>query len=74
MPNKSTPKTQVEMAARLAELKADDRMSYPSANCQINVILAMIQIEVGAKIHALEWALGLPLSTFPLKKQPKKKA
>lgn len=61
-------KTIKELTHRLAELKNDERMTYVPANVQINVVLALIQVEVGAKIHALEWALDLPLSKFPLKK------
>lgn len=60
-------KTEQEIRARMDELKSDERMTYKSANVFINAPLAIIQVELGAKIHALEWALGLPLSKFPLK-------
>lgn len=61
-------KTRDQMASELARLKADERMTYKTAHVQINVVLALVQVAVGAKIHALEWALDLPLSRFPLKK------
>ena len=43
---------------KINDLKSDERMSYPSANIQINAPLALIQLSIESKISALEWALG----------------
>lgn len=54
--------------AKIAELKADKRMYYPTANIQINAPLALIQFSMETQLNTLEWLLGLPQSKFPLKK------
>lgn len=66
---KTVLKSPAELLAKLKELKTDQRMTYPHADIQINAPLALIQVDVSAKIHSLEWALGLPLSKFPLPKK-----
>lgn len=65
-------RTEAQLRERLALLKSDERMHAPPANVHVNCVLALIQCEVGGKINALEWALGLPISVFPLKRQGKK--
>jgi len=61
-------KTEAEILKKIAEIKADERLSYPSATVFANAPLALIQMSMKAELNALEWVLGLPLSTFPLKK------
>lgn len=60
---------QQQMRERLEELYGDDRLTYPAAYVGTNVALALVQVELTAKVHTLEFALGLPLSKFPLKKR-----
>lgn len=50
----------------LRELKADERMYYPSATVFENAPLALIQIASEAKINLIEKTLGIPFSSFPL--------
>jgi len=59
--------TKQEIKNKIAELKNDERLYYPSANLFSNAPLALIQLDLGAKINSLEWVIGLPLSKFPLK-------
>jgi len=48
----------IEIQAKLAELKKDDRLKGPSATVEINAPLALIQLSIESKIAALEWVLG----------------
>ena len=48
----------IEIQAKLAELKKDDRIKGPSATVDINAPLALIQLSIESKIAALEWVLG----------------
>lgn len=50
-------KTEKEIKAKLAELKSDERLSYPPADVFSNAPLALIQVELEAKVKALEWVL-----------------
>lgn len=50
-------KTKVEIEKRLAELKADERLSYPPANVFTNAPLALIQVALKNEIMALTWVL-----------------
>lgn len=43
--------------AEIARLKRDERYSYPPAQVQINAPLALIQVDLKARVQALEWAL-----------------
>lgn len=65
-------KTKEEIEKKIAELKADERLTYPPAQIMINAPLALIQLDAKAHIHSLEWALGIPRSVFPLPKKRKK--
>lgn len=56
------------MEEELKELKADERMYYPSASVVTNAPLALVQTSMEAKINLLERMLELPVSTFPLTK------
>ena len=60
-----------KMRLQLAVLKADVRMTYPTAQIFSNAPLALIQCEIAGKINLLESLLGIPLSGFPLKKSAK---
>jgi hypothetical protein len=65
-------RTPQEIAEKLIELKSDERMSYPSTSVFVNAPLALHQMGAATKINTLEWVLGYPISTFPLKaKAPK---
>lgn len=59
-------KTEKEIRDRLEELKQDPRNYYPLAEIFSNAPLALIQLDISSNIHALEFALDLPLSKFPL--------
>ena len=51
-------RTAKELRFQLAKLKSDERHKYKLALVQINAPLALIQVEIQAKIDALEWALN----------------
>lgn len=57
--------------AKLDEIKKDERLTYPSANIQINAPLALIQLEAETRIRTLEWVLEVTPSKFPLPKPRK---
>jgi len=76
--NCKTPGTEIDaadlikrMSEELAELKSDERMYYETATVFANAPLALIQLGIGTRINLLEKYLGLPISTFPLKKSTK---
>jgi hypothetical protein len=50
-------KTKAEIEKRLAELKADERLSYPPANVFTNAPLALIQVALKNEVMALTWVL-----------------
>jgi hypothetical protein len=50
-------KTREEIEKRIAELKADERLGYPSANVFTNAPLALIQVALKNEIMALNWVL-----------------
>lgn len=51
-------RTKEEIEEKIAYYKADTRLQQPSATVQINAPLALIQLELEARISALEWALS----------------
>ena len=51
-------KSKEEILAKIKDLEGDDRHKYEPALVQINAPLALIQVEIQAKIDALMWALG----------------
>lgn len=57
-----------DMEKELKELKSDGRLSYPDASVMINAPLALIQVDLKARIHTLEKHLKLPSSKFPLER------
>jgi hypothetical protein len=59
-------KSPLEIRAKLREIRADERLAYPSAMIHEDAPLALFQCESAAKINSLEWVLGLPFSKFPL--------
>lgn len=63
---------QDKMKKKLAELKSDERLTYPAATVFENSPLALHQCACESQIHLLESILGEPLSSFPLPKQIKK--
>jgi hypothetical protein len=43
--------------ARLKELKSDERYNYKPADVFVNAPLALIQVDIEARVSALEWVL-----------------
>lgn len=66
-------KTERDIITRLALLKDDSRLRRPSATILENAPLALIQLELETRIHALEWVLEYPLTVFPLVTRAQKK-
>ena len=62
-----------QIKSRIAEIKEDERLSYPSANVFTNAPLAIIQIGLATELQTLEKVLGIPLSAIPLTKNKRKK-
>jgi hypothetical protein len=54
-----------EIEDRLIMLKSDERLQGPPAQVQINPPLALVQTDLEASIHALEWVLKKDFSRFP---------
>lgn len=52
-----TPK---EIQKRIDEIKADERLSYGSANIVINAPLALVQLALEVELSTLEKVLGIP--------------
>lgn len=50
-------KNENEIEKELARLKADERLSYPSANVFINAPLALIQQDLESRVAILQWVL-----------------
>lgn len=50
-------KNEIEILKKLKEIKDDERLSYPSANVEINAPLALIQISLEGQISILKWVL-----------------
>jgi hypothetical protein len=46
-----------QIQAKIKELKADSRHKQKPALVEINAPLALIQVDIQAKINALEWVL-----------------
>jgi hypothetical protein len=46
-----------EIREKIMELESDERHHYPPAQVMINAPLALIQVEIDAKISALKWTL-----------------
>jgi hypothetical protein len=51
-------KSKEKILAKIKDLEDDDRHKYAPASVQINAPLALIQVEIQAKIDALMWVLG----------------
>lgn len=49
---------------RIDEILADERLSYPAANIQINAPLALIQLSMEVELHTLQRVLQVPLTNF----------
>ena len=49
----------VELRKKIDEIKSDERYNYPAANVFVNAPLALIQVEMNAKVSAYEEALSL---------------
>lgn len=45
------------LKSQIAEIKADERYSYKPALVQVNAPLALIQVEMHAKVRAYEFSL-----------------
>jgi len=63
----------MRLESKLAELKSDERLTYPTATILENAPLALIQLGMESQIHLLEDLLELPKSKFPLVKKEVKK-
>jgi len=50
-------KTHAQLRAKLDESLADERIHYAPAQVTINTPLALIQVDLTAKIRTLEWVL-----------------
>jgi hypothetical protein len=50
-------KNKQEIEKKLAELEADERLSYPPATVYVNAPLALVQTELESKVAALKWVL-----------------
>lgn len=50
-------KTEEQIRAKIEELQADDRLSYPTATVIENAGLALVQLELETKIATLKWVL-----------------
>jgi len=51
-------KTQQQIRERLAKIKADERLHYPTATVFENAPLALIQMDLEAERDALWWVLA----------------
>jgi len=47
-----------EIEAKIAEIKSDERMSYPAATVFANAPLALIQTGMENQLAILKWVLG----------------
>ena len=61
-------KTEREIEIRITEIKADERLAYPTATVFVNAPLALIQMSMSTELHTLERVLELPLTQIPIKK------
>ena len=50
-------RTKKEILTKIAEIESDVRYNYPTANAMINLPLAMIQLDMEARISVLKWIL-----------------
>jgi hypothetical protein len=58
-------KTEQAIREQIAKLEADERYSYPPAQVQINAPLALIQVELEAKVQTLKWVLRTSAEESP---------
>lgn len=58
---------------RIAVLKKDERLAYPTATVGTNAPLALMQVALETELHTLERVMGLSLSKIPLKITKKNK-
>jgi hypothetical protein len=59
--------TEKEIETRIAEIKADERLSYGTATVFVNAPLALIQLGLTTELHTLERVLGIPVTPVPIK-------
>lgn len=64
--------TQERIKDRIAIIKMDERLYYPSANVFTNAPLAIIQIGLTTELNTLERVIGIEPSKVPLKGKPKR--
>ncbi len=65
--------TEEQITARLNELLADDRISYPAATVFANAPLALIQTAMETEVHALQRVLEVPLTNFETLRKHRKR-
>ena len=53
-------KTENEVLAEIERLETDERYHYNSANVFVNAPLALIQVDIAARITILKWVLQIP--------------
>ena len=51
-------KTEDEIRKQLAEIESDERLHYPPATINENVVLAFIQTELETEVKVLKWVLN----------------
>lgn len=50
-------KTKKEIQKKIDEIMQDERLHYPPANVKVNAPLALIQVDLKAKLATLHWML-----------------
>ncbi len=53
-----------QIKLRIKEILKDERLSYKTANIQINAPLALIQLSLEVELHTLQKILGLEKTNF----------
>lgn len=53
----STELAKFQIEQRIAEIRSDERFSYPPASVQVNAPLALIQVSMKSEVAGLLWAL-----------------
>lgn len=51
-------KTIGELREQIAKIKSDERFRLPPATVQVNAPLALLQVDMAAKVGTLRWVLG----------------
>ena len=66
-------KTKKQIIAEIADIKKDKLLLQPLATVEENAPLALVQVHLEAKLHALESVVGVPLTPISsLRKKSRK--